>query len=149
MVPQVPGPTFRVARLENREPLCSLPKASSSYPLSPQRGERVRVRGGKKRLLAIAITSAAAQNDRTRKILLLMNIKEFYGEGEEFLRDGHNPGLCPVKGWILLKLFSHEKYPGIEGQPSTRKCGAGAPPAAFLHEQPRAAVPRASGKIDG
>jgi len=32
-----------------------LPKVLSSYPLSPQRGERVRVRGGKKKLLATSI----------------------------------------------------------------------------------------------
>jgi hypothetical protein len=35
--------------------LWRLPKVSSSYPLSPQRGERVRVRGDKKRLLATSI----------------------------------------------------------------------------------------------
>jgi hypothetical protein len=32
-----------------------LPKVLSSYPLSPQRGERVRVRGDKKKLLASSI----------------------------------------------------------------------------------------------
>jgi hypothetical protein len=34
-----------------------LPKVLSSYPLSPQRGERARVRGEKKKLLPINITT--------------------------------------------------------------------------------------------
>jgi hypothetical protein len=37
-----------------------LPKVPSSYPLSPRWGERVRVREGKKKLLAIAIIRRAS-----------------------------------------------------------------------------------------
>jgi hypothetical protein len=49
-----------------------LPKVSSSDPLSPQRGERARVRGDKKNLLAMSI-NILLHKFRGRGALLINN----------------------------------------------------------------------------
>jgi hypothetical protein len=60
------------AAKEGRIIVYGLPKVSSSYPLSPRRGERTMVRGGEKKLLANAISWFRYLNRELRRDCLIV-----------------------------------------------------------------------------